>query len=1020
MNQETELYRKFFGKEPKTSEVDFGYEGYDQDDVINQRLDHKNLSSLRDSNLKKAMMGINSLTDPTSMSWALPNEGLFGGLKALAGGASALVGSGLGYAKVFSKDKEQTNLYNKKLGDDGYKDDVLKKRNSPKMVDGGELPFGKWLEQNPSVGGLDETMQRKLYDASMKNSGMSINNDLYNLDLPNNTNNNSQGYTLPPGFNPKGRDISADGKSNLTIPKLNDPYEKKHQIETNDTVDGLDDLILDDIPSGNANEGGNFNSSTITHQGDPLGQLMATNSLYGLSMASNFFKQRSLESDYNEMKRNLGNSHNRFQEQDMVDAFGNYTVNSGVGNNFKLNKMVSPQSLGSTYYKKGGDTSAGKKKSINYISKEEGGDLDGDPLKNKSKIISSQEANDMMNYLKSGAYKKPLTAEEKKKIEEKNATAIQNFQQKNFDNNEPLISKSLKEINSSNTLDNTAYEMYKDTPSIAYNKPYLKDTKVEDAFLVDKNSGFNQFFVDEDIKYESEDIDISTFDGILTDEMFQNQTDLDPNNICWGGNCKQSADYYYNKFLANNKGFPSTYSMTPMSEKYIDEWAKGDTEFQSVDTWDVAELLHRQGATTYYNSMNPDDGEANSLKNLNKAPIGTYVLWGPKGNKSDKSSRNTGMSYKDGKGNYPASHHTMIIAGYNKDGEAILYDGFLGKKGTLKEMQDRWSKYVPQVIISGKGTENNTFEKLQKGSSESTKYTPLNLDGIINESNKDFLTPLISYKKDLISELGITNQEYDELAAAVVSLGKNESDFGNSQAAKFKDITGLGETVGITSINYEINIEDNYKLRYQLNSIFPDFKKSDLKDPEKSAIATLLLLNNQKHIIESMYKEGKTPGSIDYRKEDFTKRLVRESGSTVNDDGVYLEEVNKRIDINGLSPEQATKKLNELSGTQNYSVKSEGLLGELVVTKKESGNSVLTFGEAADYYWRNPIFLRKGAAQGNSSRSINSVNYYKDIMSKQPYSGRNNLKYKVGGEYELPEKEIQKMIDEGYEFEYID
>lgn len=386
MNQETELYKKFFGKEPKTSEVNFDYKGYDPNDVINQRLDHKTLSSVRDSNLKKAMMGINSLTDPTSMAWALPNEGLFGGLKAFIGGASALAGAGLGYAKAFSKDKEQTNLYNKTLGDDGYKDDVLKKRNMPEMEDGGEVPFGKWLEENPSVRDLDENMQRKLYDASMKsmNSGMSINNDLYKFPEPSKKI-GQEPFKLPENFNTGIRDISADGKSNTQIPKLPIRHDKGFNNPISDTADGSSSDIIsggtEDILSGNGNEGNDFNSSTITHQGDPLGQALAYNSLYGLSMATNFFKQRSLESDYNEMKRKLGYSHNRFQEQDMVDAFGNYTVNSGVGNNFKLNKMVTPQSLGSTHYKKGGDTSAEKKKSIDYISKEDGGDVDGEPLK---------------------------------------------------------------------------------------------------------------------------------------------------------------------------------------------------------------------------------------------------------------------------------------------------------------------------------------------------------------------------------------------------------------------------------------------------------------------------------------------------------------------------------------------------------------------------------------------------------------------------------------------------------------
>ena len=87
------------------------------------------LNDLENNGWNRGLAKVNSMGNPNSMMWALPNRGFGSGLKAVAGLASGLSGAVLGYEKLFNN-KETTNstLYNDETNEYGKTQDVLKAR----------------------------------------------------------------------------------------------------------------------------------------------------------------------------------------------------------------------------------------------------------------------------------------------------------------------------------------------------------------------------------------------------------------------------------------------------------------------------------------------------------------------------------------------------------------------------------------------------------------------------------------------------------------------------------------------------------------------------------------------------------------------------------------------------------------------------------------------------------------------------------------------------------------------------
>lgn len=71
-----------------------------------QVTNHNKVSNLNfDNKFNSTALGLNMVSDPRNLTWALPDKGIGSGFKAISGLASGLTGAYLGYAKMFSKDK---------------------------------------------------------------------------------------------------------------------------------------------------------------------------------------------------------------------------------------------------------------------------------------------------------------------------------------------------------------------------------------------------------------------------------------------------------------------------------------------------------------------------------------------------------------------------------------------------------------------------------------------------------------------------------------------------------------------------------------------------------------------------------------------------------------------------------------------------------------------------------------------------------------------------------------------------
>lgn len=68
------------------------------------------LANLENNKFNRGLAMANTLGDPRNMVWALPNKGLLGKIKAIAGAAAGLSGAALGYEKLFAKDKTETYI----------------------------------------------------------------------------------------------------------------------------------------------------------------------------------------------------------------------------------------------------------------------------------------------------------------------------------------------------------------------------------------------------------------------------------------------------------------------------------------------------------------------------------------------------------------------------------------------------------------------------------------------------------------------------------------------------------------------------------------------------------------------------------------------------------------------------------------------------------------------------------------------------------------------------------------------
>jgi hypothetical protein len=492
------------------------------------------------------------------------------------------------------------------------------------------------------------------------------------------------------------------------------------------------------------------------------------------------------------------------------------------------------------------------------------------------------------------------------------------------------------------------------------------------------------------------------------------------NGYCPGGNCLESSRKAYDMTAGKIQGFPSSNDIwtndlklisTPdrPSEELVKQhpYFRGDTKFGSADSWDIHGAIVKAGGKNIYS-------QAKGQAIPTDIPVGAVAGWGPsKTRKTNYNDRGKGMNIDYG---LQPSHHSTESVGYNDKGEPIFYDSYARKYGTIEEIKEGLSLlgYELENVSVPKSVAANTRENINKKgllkndltpystdinkliSATSQPWAQINEDGKMRSAKPDkekltkFAQALIDNKGELVSSLGLSNAEYDRLADTALAISMAESEGGG--ALNFID--NFGSTQGMTQLNAK-NIKNDNRLKsarskkYKTNS-----SVLNLQDPYNSAIATMMYLSVADKDAKRLYDKGLKSGERSFTESGLLSKF-RSSNSRINNDGVYIEELNKRVPFSKI-PGYKDKDLTKINTYLKNITKSDKYKfvendGELTLKMKTKGNNPkLTDIEKIGYMWQSPNSLKTGDAQGDSQYVTRIKNYYQALQPKKRNGGNIN------------------------------
>jgi len=493
---------------------------------------------------------------------------------------------------------------------------------------------------------------------------------------------------------------------------------------------------------------------------------------------------------------------------------------------------------------------------------------------------------------------------------------------------------------------------------------------------------------------------------------------------CPKGNCLETTRNAYDMLPGRIQGIPTSSDIwsndlkihskkgTPTANDIKQyPYFAGDSGSGTVDSWDIHGVIVANGGKNLFNINNPTPIDYKQI------PVGAVIGWGP-ANKKDSSYSGRSKGYNKQFGMQP-SHHSTMVTGYSETGEPIVYDGFLKKYMTLTEAKANIGSslsYELENISAPKSILNNTQDNLRSQGILLNYIPPTNVNPnkILAAANQpwaqipegsakraprfnkqmmtEFNSALMNNKGELMRNLNISSEKYDELAKVALAISAQESEGGGA--------LGIidGSTIGMTQLNPD-NIFKDDKLKkaaskpYILNDGGNNILKPELiKTPSGSAVATMIYLSKLDKDSERYYNEGKVPKDRSFTKNsNIIKDALRSNTSKYNADGFFVEEANKRIDLSPFEggmlsspdPVAAQKLLNKTAGAADkYKVSVKN--GSLVVTMKTKGNADLSVAERIGYAWQSPNTLKSGDAQGDSVYTRRIKNYYDLLNNTTP------------------------------------
>ena len=323
----------------------YDYAGYQNGDVRTNKTESHTINSLNNNAWNRGLATANTLGDPRSMIWALPNKGLLGTIKGIAGAAAGLSGAVLGYEKLFAKPKTTEYVVNNETKESGKLDDVLKARterqdkimkdwSSPAMYQ--ESPVDEKRRKDnmlPSMpmgpGSLDGDYMTKPYSESGATSMMAQ----YGGAMKKYVVGGEKPLTFDEWMVQNNRGLMGEEGRDMNDYQQ---YLAGFQPDVASSVGGTE---VAQTPGGNAQPDDKspvVKQYSQTFRGDSAGVQAANNAIAGLGMVNEVLGAGDYQKEYEQRLRETGNTMNRYNPQNAVNPFGNYTLNAGPASNFGL------------------------------------------------------------------------------------------------------------------------------------------------------------------------------------------------------------------------------------------------------------------------------------------------------------------------------------------------------------------------------------------------------------------------------------------------------------------------------------------------------------------------------------------------------------------------------------------------------------------------------------------------------------------------------------------------------------
>jgi hypothetical protein len=325
------------GGEPNSM---YNYNGYETGDVRTNKTESHTINSLKNNAWNRGLATANTLGDPRSMIWALPNKGLLGTIKGIAGAAAGLSGAVLGYEKVFAKPKTTEYVTNADTNESGTLKDVLQKRNeeqdkmmkqysSPEMYQ--DSPIDEMRRKNNMI--PSGPMGPGDFDGSYPSGPGYENMARYGGTMHRYQDGGQTPLTYDQWLNQNGRGLMGEESRDM-----NDYQQYLSNFQPT-VADSVGNTETAQTPGGAAQPGDKSpvaKQFTQTFKGDAAGVQAANNAIAGLGMVNEVLGAKDYQKEYEQRVRESGNTMNKYNPQNAINPFGNYTLNAGPASNFGL------------------------------------------------------------------------------------------------------------------------------------------------------------------------------------------------------------------------------------------------------------------------------------------------------------------------------------------------------------------------------------------------------------------------------------------------------------------------------------------------------------------------------------------------------------------------------------------------------------------------------------------------------------------------------------------------------------